>query len=363
MAANKGFGRAAYQEAFDRLGSKAAVAREFGVREKTVTESLKGAPRDPAVQGVMDAAGTGLIPDTLWLKTKDYSVQLRPNKQTPEDFLESVREAFANSPPIFEIEAPEDTDADLLTVYPIADAHVGMKSWGEETGENYDTDIAVRRIQDWIGRCIASSPASETAIILDVGDLHHADDNTNQTPKSKNPLDVDTRHFRTLDLTIAALVASVTLALAKHERVEVAVLPGNHNPTSYIAVLFALAAHFRDNPRVMVRKEPGEFFMREFGSVMIGAHHGDKSKAQNMVMFLADKYAEAWGRTKHRYLFSGHLHHHKSQDIGGCQWEQLRAVTSKDAYAAAHAFSARAQMQGITYHRERGEIQRVKVNL
>jgi hypothetical protein len=38
-------------------------------------------------------------------------------------------------------------------------------------------------------------------------------------------------------------------------------------------------------------------------------------------------------------------------------------VTARDAFAASHAYTARAQLQGITYHKERGEIQRVKVGL
>jgi hypothetical protein len=43
-------------------------------------------------------------------------------------------------------------------------------------------------------------------------------------------------------------------------------------------------------------------------------------------------------------------------------WEQLRAVTSRDAYAVSHAYTARAQLQAITYHRDKGEVSRVKVN-
>jgi hypothetical protein len=96
--------------------------------------------------------------------------------------------------------------------------------------------------------------------------------------------------------------------------------------------------------------------------VLIAAHHGDKAKAQRIINRLADDYAEMWGRTRHRFLWTGHLHHHKAQDIGGVQWEQLRAVTARDAYAVSHAYTARAQLQAITYHRERGEVSRVKVS-
>ena len=35
----------------------------------------------------------------------------------------------------------------------------------------------------------------------------------------------------------------------------------------------------------------------------------------------------------------------------------------KTALPASHAYSSRAQLQGITYHKERGEIQSVKVGV
>ena len=259
------------------------------------------------------------------------------------------------------VEPPDHTLADLLTVYPVADAHIGMMSWGKETDEAYDTNIATARLRDWMTRAVAAAPASETAIIIDVGDLTHADDQSNMTPRSKHVLDVDTRYVRTVWETIATIGFSVELALQKHQRVIVRILPGNHNPHAYLPVTGAMAERYADNQRVVIERAPSEFFVHEFGRVMIAAHHGDKAKAQRLVGMFADTHAEIWGRTQHRYLFTGHLHHHKSEDIFGMTWEQLRAVTARDAYAVAHAYTARAQLQAITYHRDHGEIQRSKV--
>jgi hypothetical protein len=259
------------------------------------------------------------------------------------------------------VPAPDMADADLLTIYPLADAHVGMLAYGKETGESYNTDIAADRIRSWVARAVAASPSSAVAVILDVGDLTHADDDTNVTPRSKHPLTVDSRHFRTLEVTIAALSAAIECALQKHGRVIVRILPGNHNQTSYMAVMFALAERYRNEPRVEVQKVPGEFFIMEFGAVMLAAHHGHGAKPDRMVNFLADEYAQIWGRTRHRFLWTGHLHHLKAQDIGGVTHEQLRAITARDAYAVSQAYTARAQLQAITVHRDLGEVQRVKV--
>lgn len=349
------------------------AARAMGIPRQTLQSRIRQAEArglrgtDPAIQAGMDAVGTGIIPAGMWIKTgKDEngvsrSIYLKPS-QTSDDVLERIRAAFEGMEPAKPVAPPEAVHADLCTVYPIADAHVGMRAWHRETGSDYDTDMAAERLRSWIAQCVAASPPSETAIILDVGDFTHANDDTYQTPRSKHVLDVDTRMFRTLDVGIATLGGAVESALTKHKTVHVCILPGNHDATIYLAVMFALAERYRNEPRVTVHKQPGEFFIHEFGRVMIAAHHGDKAKPDRLVHFVADEFAEAWGRTKHRFLFTGHLHHHKSQDIGGMKWEQLRAVTERDAYAVSHAYSARAQLQAITYDKFRGEIQRVSVN-
>ena len=341
------------------------VAAELGINERTLRE-YRARHRDPAIEDAKKAVNTTLEPALVWAKTKSddgtsFSVLLKP-APVGDNFLERVREMFEDIAPANSVPVPAFVEEDLLTVYPIADAHVGMLAWGKETGEDYDTKKGADRIKDWIGRAVMSSPPSKRALIIDVGDLTHADDQTNQTPASKHQLDVDTRHYRTLDATITALVAATYSALQKHQEVMVSILPGNHNPTSYMAVLFALAEHFRQNERVTVFKQPGQFFVYEFGRCLIAAHHGHGGKPERMVMFIADEHSEMWGRTKHRFLWTGHLHHMKAADIGGVQWEQLRALTARDAYAVSNAYVARSQLQAVTLHREFGEVQRVKVS-
>lgn len=345
------------------------IAATLGVPQGTVEHWLQIYPKrrdDPAIAEAKQAVGTNLSPVLAWAKTKSedgtsYSVLLKPDP-IADDTLDRIREAFEGMTPAEPVAAPTAVNSDLCTVIPIADRHNGLRAWGRETGEDYDHKIAARRLREWVGRCVDASPASDTAIILDVGDGEHMDDATNATPKSKHVLDVDTRVFLTVETSIESLGAAIELALAKHRKVLVRILPGNHNPTLYLAILFALAERYRNEPRVEVQKVPGEFWVHEFGKCMLMAHHGDKAKPDRLVHFVADEFAPIWGRTKHRFLWTGHLHHTKAEDIGGVQWEQLRAVTARDAYAYSHAYVARAQLQAITLHRELGEMSRVKVN-
>lgn len=360
-------------DAFQAHGTKKAAAAALGLPPNTFDSRLnvaksRGLHLSPGVSGVLELAR--LAPNEAqggWLHSYDgdgkkvAATYWRPMAEAQEDMISRIRAAIEGMAPAPVFAAPEYVDADLLTVYPIADRHNGMRAWGRETGEDYDSKIASARLIEWMGRCVASAPASAVGVVLDIGDGEHINDATNQTPKSKHPLDADGRLFMTLETSVESLCAAVELALTKHERVIARILPGNHNPTLYLAVMFAVAERYREHPRVKVQKVPGEYWVHQHGKVMLAAHHGDKAKAPQLVHFFADEYAPIWGKTRHRVVFTGHMHHEKTRDIGGMTHEQLRAVSARDAYAVSHAYSARAQLQAITYDKERGEIHRVKV--
>ena len=346
------------ERAADALGLDPGTLRhryKKGIQAGLDEALIHPAPAGHSIKGVSTLYGPDGSVSAQWIKTTADAVD-------PLELAEQLRTIFEGMAPAPPVPAPTYVDQDLVTVYAIADAHIGMRAWQREVGESYDVDIAVARLRDWIGRLVASSPPSKEAIILDVGDTTHMDDGTNQTPASKHVLDVDGRVFRTLDMTIEALSDAIQMALAKHETVRVVLIPGNHNPNSYMTIMFALSERYRDNPRVVIRKEPGEFWALRFGDCLLAAHHGDKAKPERLVIFLADEYAAEWGNTKHRFLWTGHFHHHKSADIGGVKWEQLRAMTARDAYAYTNSFSARSQLQAITLHRLAGEVQRQSVS-
>ena len=348
------------------------IAAEMGTSIPTVHHHITAALKyTDAPQGIKTAlVKTGLSDISSlhsgWLKTDEASLYFVQPKKTTTDALEGVvqfvKDKVAGIEPLDPIPHSPNADSDLLTIYPIADAHIGMRAIKEESGDDYDPEIASTRIRSAMDELVAASPNSEKAIILDVGDLTHADDTNYVTPRSKHSLDMGATQYESINLAIEVLAAAIFAALRKHSEVLVRILRGNHNENSYIAVMFALHERFRENPRVTIEKTPADFFVHQFGKCMFAAHHGDKAKADRLVLHMAHEWSDVWGSTKWRYYFTGHLHHAKLQDVGGVQVEQLKAVTNKDKYAATHGYVSAPQMQAITYHKERGERARNKVN-
>lgn len=349
------------------------AAQAAGVNYETFRSRLKraqvrGFHLSPGVQRVV--ALSQLHPGEAqggWLHVydeggrKQAATYWRPPVGLLDDHAERIRAVLSDLPPAPPVALTADPDTDLLTLVPVADAHIGLMAWGRETGEDWDTRKGAERLVGWISRVLAMLAPSHKCILLFAGDLLHADDTRSETPGNRNRLDTDTRHFRTVEMCVEAIARATDIALLRHREVVLRFLPGNHDPHAYLAVMFAIGERYRESPRVRVQRDPSEFYAHQFGQVLIVAHHGHRAKAPQMVHFIADEYAPLWGQTRYRYLFTGHLHHHKSQDIGGVVWEQLPALTARDAYAVSHAYTARARLLGITYHRERGEVARAVV--
>lgn len=355
-------------KALQEHGNKSAAARALGISRSTFRHRYDAATRDPAIQASMAAVGTSMVPALVWAKTKSedgtsYSTLLKPVEAETESMAQCIADALEGMEPARLIEPPKETLSDLCTVYPIADRHQGMRAIKEEVGEEYNNEIAKDRLKSWMAHLISSSPASEEAVIIDIGDGEHMNDSTNTTPKSKHQLDVDGNIFIAIDASVESLAYSIDLALQKHDRVTVRILPGNHNPDAYIAVTQGIYNRFLNNPRVTVEKVMGGTFIKKFGKCLIAADHTHAAKPERIVLMLADDYAEIWGATRHRVLFTAHDHHLTVKDIGGVRWERLRPMTSRDAYAKTHAYSSRSQLNAITLHKERGEIQRVSVGV
>lgn len=348
------------------------IAQKLGISRRSVRNRLDGAKRrlhaDPAIAASMRVAGTELVPSMVWAKVKDedgtrYSVQLRPKPQDPVAFLDEVHEAFKDLPPAPALPGPTAVQGDLLTTYPLFDVHLGLRAEAGVSGEEVDIRRAKERMLIAMAQLVASAPASKRAVVINGGDFTHADDDENATPAHKHVLDVACRNYTTVTEGVELIAALIEMALQKHEIVDYISVPGNHDPKNWVTIMIGLYYRYRENPRVNIELTPKEFSVYEFGSTLIAVHHGHKRKAGDLVAFFAAEFAPVWGRTKQRYLLTGHHHSLESKRYPGMYWERFEPITPRDHYAASSGYDQAASMSCVTYSREGGEVARAKVAL
>lgn len=291
-----------------------------------------------------------------WVKTVQGVAQ--------DGLMEGLRAAFASyDGKAGVIPEPANEDADLLTIYPLPDLHLGMMSWGKETGEDYDLDIATDLAIKSLTTLVEQSRPSKHAVLLGLGDYFHTDDQRNVTPGSGHQLDVDSRWAKIFASGAKLATAMVDIIAKKHSQIEVVFKQGNHDINSAMCLTVALSLFYSSNPRISVNTDPGIAWYRRFGSCLIGATHGHTIKMANMPMLMAADRAEDWGLTRHRSMFSGHIHHESAKEIGGVRVESLQAPAARDAWNAASGYRSGRSLSAITFHTEDGEIGRHRVNV
>ena len=261
------------------------------------------------------------------------------------------------------IPAPEVAHGELLTDYVLGDHHLGLLAWKPESGESYDLKIGEKLLLTKMDELVARTPESGTAILTNLGDFFHSDSGKNETTKG-TAVDVDGRYGKVLMVGMKLAIACIDRLLAKHQKVIVAWLYGNHDENASIGVLAALTFKFENNPRVEIRLNTSKFFAHRHGKTMLFATHGDTLKPQSAVEFVASQYPEMWGDTRKRYAKFGHVHHSaKGGTAGKLIWESFETLAAKDAWHAAHGYQSDRSMTAITYHDVTGEWSRNRVSV
>ncbi len=302
-------------------------------------------------------AGTSTLYDAAG-NVKLKWVKERSGEPGPEQWAEIVRDVFSGTERVKPIPAPRQGNKDLLTVYPIGDAHVAMYSWAEETGADYDIKIAERLLISAATHLVDISPASDEALIVDVGDFFHVDNLKNETSRSGHTLDVDTRYAAMIRAGVRMLRTVIERALEKHRRVRVICTPGNHSDIGSLWLSLALGLLYEQNPRVSVDQSPGKFQYHQHGKVLIGVTHGDTGKPEKLAGVMAADQPEMWGKTAFRYWLTGHVHNRKVLELPGVMWETFRTLAPRDAWANAAGYRAGRDMTSIVFHQDFGEVAR-----
>jgi hypothetical protein len=293
---------------------------------------------------------------TRWIKTREGALG-----NGLVEALQKAFERFEGAAPI--VAAPQHTIENLHTIYPLADLHLGMRSWGRETGDDYDVDIAVERARKAYRSLVGSVPASRTATLLNLGDFLHANDSKNVTPGSGHLLDMDGRHPRILDAGADLTLELVDLLLQKHEQVEVVFLPGNHDPDVAPAMRMAMRLYYKNADRVTVYNNPGIAWYLRFGKNLVGGTHGHTIQQKAMCSMMACDRAKDWGDTEFRLFFCAHIHQERASEHAGVRVESFQTLASRDAYATNGGWRSGHSVQAITLDHDWGEIARTRVNV
>ena len=309
-----------------------------------------------------------------WLKTKEASIfiknQTNENSQEyRESYIEAVKEAVSG---VVWDKLDNISTSDNLFVPCIFDLHLGKLAWGEETGEDYDSKIAVKRFRNAIEDLILKASGYDIQhILFPIGnDIYNSDKSkpfpttTNGTPQA------DDIRWQKLFRMGHQLMTEAVIRLSKIAPVTVVTVFSNHDHERVFYLGETLAAVFESHPNVTIMNDPKVRKYFQWGECMLGLAHGHNEKPEDLPLIMAQEQKQIWADTFYREWLLGHLHHKKkmitqdSKDYRGVRVTYLTSPSAADAWHYEKSFiGAIKGAEGYIYNKSEGIIGAVMHNI
>jgi hypothetical protein len=295
--------------------------------------------------------------EKAWLKTKRTMTEAARDKA-----LQGFVDGLVKGLPKYKAKAKPKSkkfDTETLPTIVIGDAHFGMRADARETkARDYDTKIASNDMLDAIEYLVDAAPASEQALLVNVGDFIHAN-GSGGTTFAGTKLDVDTRIEVVLETAAQTFMFAVDKILSKHKNLTIIMARGNHDSDTAIALALILKFYYSKEPRVNILDPHGFFHTLQFGKNLLAIHHGDKVRAAKLGAILPKMLPEQWSATVYRKWLVGHIHHQNAIETdNGVFVEAFGTLAPPDSWHAGAGYGASSVMNQVVFHRDGGEVLR-----
>ena len=358
------------------------IAKILDVHESTVRRSVETIVQKSVLS--QNSVGEHMddpVPDPLFVKGtsamygKDGSRRLhwvktdRQKEEMYNDLVLAMEDLAMELPKFSPLPRESKTvDPDLISVYPLGDPHIGLLTYAPEVGQNWDLKIAEAMFFPLFEKLVLKAPPSDECLIIDLGDFWHYDGMEQKTMRSGFSVDADGRPSKMIQVGYRILLMMIKLALRVHKKVNVKIMPGNHDDLGSIFLRVSLFHIFENEPRVNVDLSPNVFQYFSWGKNLFGIHHGDKCKMAQLPMVMAADQPKRWGESVFRKWFIGHFHNDKfhtfnGNELQGCTAEVFRTIVATEGYAHEAGYRSDQDGKVLIFHKDFGEVERYTVNI
>ncbi len=241
-----------------------------------------------------------------WIKNKTASLFFKnPNFKTEDQqSFEAMKQEIIDSisnyiPKYIPIVRDEVIEGHLLVVDP-ADIHIGKLCEAFETGEDYNCQVAVKRVREGVQGIINKAKGFNIDKILFIGgnDILHID-TPNRTTTGGTPQDTDGNWYSNF-LTAKKLYVEILEMLLPIADVHFTFNPSNHDYMSGFFLADVIQTWFKDSKNITFDCSIAHRKGFLYGKNLIGTTHGDGAKQQDLPLLMAAEFPLEWSQSKHR---------------------------------------------------------------
>jgi len=301
-----------------------------------------------------------------WIKSKTSSLFFKnPNfKEKEEENYERIRESILKDidahTPKYEILKRDDLEESHLLVIDPADVHIGKLCDAFETGETYNNQIAVQRVLEGVQGILDKSKGFNIDKILFIGgnDILHID-TPRRTTTAGTPQDTDGMWYSNF-LIAKQLYVEILERLLAVADVHFTFNPSNHDYVHGFFLADVIRTWFKDCKQITFDCSISHRKAFRYGLNLVGTTHGDGAKNQDLPLLMATEFPIDWAATKHRYVYTHHVHHKFSKDYIGVTVESLRSPSGADSWHHVKGYQhAPKAIEGFLHHKINGQVARL----
>jgi hypothetical protein len=296
-----------------------------------------------------------------WYKGKHYSIHVKGGEDTvtyEEIKDELISEMSKHSPKYPKIKRKRHKDSCLLVIDP-ADVHIGKLATAMECGEDYNSQIAVQRVREGVQGILDKSWGFNIDEILFIGgnDILHIDTPRGTTTKG-TPQDTDRTWYENFLMAKQIYIEVLEMLLTVAD-VRFVFNPSNHDYTNGFFLADVVSTWFRNSKNITFDTSISHRKYYRYHDNLIGTTHGDGAKMNDLPLLMAQESKE-WSDTKHRYVYSHHVHHKIAKDMVGVTIESLRSPSGTDSWhhRAGYQHAPKA-VEGFIHDKKHGQIARI----
>ena len=294
-----------------------------------------------------------------------FSIVTKENlEDNYKSFFDKIKLLIESYSPSYPAIVREDGEH-LLVINP-ADIHIGKLAVEIETKDEYNTNIACKRVINGIVGIIQKAQGfSINKILFCIGnDVLHID-NVYNTTTAGTPQDANGKWWQHFEIALELYVRCVEL-LRTIAKVDIIHCMSNHDYQSGFHLAHALKSWFRNTEDVKFDISVNHRKYYKYGKNLIGLEHGDGAKMDNLPLLMAQEKPKEWAVTNYRYWYLHHIHHkvkHKwrdAKDFIGVTVEYLRSPSGTDSWHNRKGFTGVPKaVEGFIHHKENGQIARL----
>jgi hypothetical protein len=324
----------------------------------------------PNIVGITDRAEAFNVDASsvkhLWIKDKESSAFIKnPGYIEPEllkfqdlkkDLIKDIKK-YSPSFPI--INRVRDKDSYCLVIDP-ADVHIGKLCSSFETGQDYNQQLAVKRVKEGVIGILDKSRGFNIDKIIFIGgnDILHTDTPT-RTTTSGTSQDTDGMWYDNF-LMAKQLYVDVIESLISIADVHFVFNPSNHDYTNGFFLADVISTYFRKCKNITFDCSISHRKYTMYGNSLIGTTHGDGAKQNDLGMLMSMEAKDMWGKAKHRYFYTHHVHHKTAKDLINVSIESLRSPSPADSWHHRKGYQHSPEaIEGFIHSKEHGQVARL----